>query len=258
MAEQLLDRVLREIRERRRAAEAAYDESGRLEQALAALGPPRRTRAAADDISDQRRSGPRRPRAATGANRSAVLALIRDRPGVSAGEVAEATGIARSTVTTTLGRLVDAGEVERSELPGGRTGFSARDAQRPDAARAAPAIPGGSGDEAAPTPSRRPPRRGAKGTSAKRAPRGENLRRIREAIEQRPGATAGELASATGIARPTVASALGKLARDGELEKTKLPDAGVGYRNAREADRPAESAAAGEGGSKAAESGSAG
>src|SRR4051794_11782325 len=65
-----------------------------------------------------------------------------------------------------------------------------------------------------------------------RAPRGENLRRIREAVAERPGATAGEIASATGIARPTVASTLGKLARDGELEKTTLPSRGVGYRPA--------------------------
>src|SRR3954468_5684931 len=65
-----------------------------------------------------------------------------------------------------------------------------------------------------------------------RAPHGENLRRIRAFVAERPGATAGEIAAATGIARPTVASTLGKLARDGELEKTTLPSRGVGYRPA--------------------------
>jgi hypothetical protein len=68
--------------------------------------------------------------------------------------------------------------------------------------------------------------------SSVRAPRGENLRRIRELVAERPGATAAEIAAATGIARPTVASTLGKLARDGELEKTMLPSGAVGYRPA--------------------------
>src|SRR4051794_40095365 len=82
--------------------------------------------------------------------------------------------------------------------------------------------------------------------SSARAPRGENLRRIREVVAERPGATAGEIASATGVARPTVASTLGKLARDGELEKTKLPSGAVGYRpaaSAPAADAPASEAA---------------
>jgi hypothetical protein len=60
------------------------------------------------------------------------------------------------------------------------------------------------------------PRKRSKARSA-RAPRGENLRRIREEIEQRPGATAGEVAAVIGIGRPTVASTLGKLAREGSL-----------------------------------------
>src|SRR4051794_34081374 len=83
--------------------------------------------------------------------------------------------------------------------------------------------------------------------SSARAPRGENLRRIRELVVERPGATAAEIASATGIARPTVASTLGKLARDGELEKAKLPSGAVGYRppaSAPAADPPLAEAAA--------------
>src|SRR4051794_37200986 len=78
--------------------------------------------------------------------------------------------------------------------------------------------------------SRRAPRSRAR--SSARAPHGENLRRIRALVAERPGATAGEIAAATGIARPTVASTLGKLARAGELEKTTLPSRGVGYRPA--------------------------
>jgi hypothetical protein len=81
-----------------------------------------------------------------------------------------------------------------------------------------------------PSDARRPQPR--KSQRRARAPRGQNLRLIRTAVENRPGATAGEIASATGIGRATVASTLGKLARDGELERTTLPSGRVGFRKA--------------------------
>lgn len=59
MGEELLARVLREIRERKRAAEAAHEESRQLERALAALGPritgsvgPAAGRAARDRVGE--------------------------------------------------------------------------------------------------------------------------------------------------------------------------------------------------------------
>jgi len=135
MAEELLERVLREIRDRRVAAWAAREESQRLEQALVALGPPReRSGSRAGGRSRRPGSKPRRRRAAPGANRTAIVALVRDRPGATAAEIAEATKIGRSTVTTTLGRLIDAEDVQRVELPGGRTGFSIHEAQPENAA----------------------------------------------------------------------------------------------------------------------------
>jgi CRP-like cAMP-binding protein len=139
MAEELLERVLREIRERKQAAQAAYDESRRLERALAALGPrARRPRRTGDGSPVEPPSRRRRPRAAPGANRAAIVALVHERPGVTTGEIAQATEIARSTVTTTLGRLIDAGEVERAELPGGGTGFRPRDVERQEGTPAKP------------------------------------------------------------------------------------------------------------------------
>ena len=72
-------------------------------------------------------------------------------------------------------------------------------------------------------------------SARQRAPRGHNLRRIRKIIGERPGATAGEISAATGIARPTVAATLGKLVRSGELERSELPAGGVGFRRTREA-----------------------
>ncbi len=124
MAEELLERVLRELRERKQVAQAAYDESRRLEQALAALGPVSTgaTRVG-DGSSPRRRSRPRRTRAAPGVNRERILALVREHPGMTAAELARATGIARSTVSAALGRLVDAGEVQHAELPGRAAGL---------------------------------------------------------------------------------------------------------------------------------------
>jgi DNA-binding MarR family transcriptional regulator len=48
---------------------------------------------------------------------------VRDFRGAGAGEPAPATGIARSTVSPTLSRLIAAGAVERTELPAGGVGF---------------------------------------------------------------------------------------------------------------------------------------
>jgi DNA-binding IclR family transcriptional regulator len=50
---------------------------------------------------------------------------VRDRPGVSAGEVSQATGIPRTTVAPTVSRLLAAGAVERVELPDGGAGYRA-------------------------------------------------------------------------------------------------------------------------------------
>jgi hypothetical protein len=79
------------------------------------------------------------------------------------------------------------------------------------------------GDGAGASASRPGPRRRIARRAGSRAPRGENARRIRAEIEQRPGATAGDVAAVTGIARSTVASTLGKLARGGELENRCCP-----------------------------------
>jgi DNA-binding transcriptional ArsR family regulator len=136
MAEDLLVRVLGEIRDRKQAAQAAVEESARLERALAALGREPRTRAASAEATRSRparRQSPPRKRAARGANRDAVLAVVRERPGVSAGEIAQATGIARSTVAATLARLVDAEAIERTRLPGGGVGFRAHPGTPADA-----------------------------------------------------------------------------------------------------------------------------
>jgi DNA-binding MarR family transcriptional regulator len=48
---------------------------------------------------------------------------VGERPGATAREIADATGIARTTVASTVTRLAAAGVLGRSELPGGWVGF---------------------------------------------------------------------------------------------------------------------------------------
>ena len=126
MADDLLARILREIRDRKDESRGAYEESRRLQAALDALGsgadrePRGGSRPKPRARQTSRRTSSRAPR---GENLRRIRAAIEERPGASAGEVASATGIARPTVATTLGKLVKDGELERTELPGGAVGF---------------------------------------------------------------------------------------------------------------------------------------
>ena len=129
MAGDLLDRIVGEIRARKRAARAAYDESQQLERALAALDAKAHSAEPARAATKRRRR--RSPATSTttrtrrGANREAILAAAQERPGSTARELADATGIARATVASTVTRLAAAGVLERGELPGGGVGFRA-------------------------------------------------------------------------------------------------------------------------------------
>ena len=114
MEPDLLDRILGEIRERKQATRAAYEESQQLERALAALdAEPRGGRDATKPAARARR----------GANRAAILAAVDQRPGATAREASDLTGIKRTTVASTLTALAAAGALERTELPAGGVGF---------------------------------------------------------------------------------------------------------------------------------------
>jgi CRP-like cAMP-binding protein len=117
----LLDRVLGEIRERMERAQAAVEESRRLEAALAALE-RERSESSPRPRRGRRGAGAGR-RAPRGANRDAIVGVVSERPGVSAAEIAGATGIARATVGSTLSRLVADGVLELVELPAGGRGY---------------------------------------------------------------------------------------------------------------------------------------
>ena len=134
MAKELLDRIIDEIRQRKAESREAYEETQRLQAALAALGQPESRRPASRPTvalrASKRSLSSRAPR---GENVRKVRETIAERPGATAGEVAAATGIGRATAATTLGKLARDGELERTTLPGGRVGFRPAAQNHPEA-----------------------------------------------------------------------------------------------------------------------------
>jgi hypothetical protein len=67
-----------------------------------------------------------------------------------------------------------------------------------------------------------------------RAPRGANREAVLRALEERPGASASELAAASGVDRTALYPLLSRLAERGEVVKEQLPGGATGYRLRRE------------------------
>jgi hypothetical protein len=138
MAEQLLDRIRAEIRERLKESEAAVREYERLERALEALGgqvdaePGSR----GAEASAPRRRGRAKTRAGSakraprGANREAVLRVLGERPGVSVNELSAASGVDRPVLYNLLKTLEARGEIAKEQLPGGNTGYRLAESAR--------------------------------------------------------------------------------------------------------------------------------
>ncbi len=140
MATTTLDRVAQDIRERadqlraelaerervfRMETQRARDELARLDGAL---------RAMEGDLDMPYRGGERASasRAPRGQNKARILGVVGERSGVSAAEIAQATGIASARVSSTLAKLASADEVLREQLPGGGVGFRLPDPQPGD------------------------------------------------------------------------------------------------------------------------------
>jgi hypothetical protein len=129
MPEELLERIHAELRERVESNRRAVEGYQRLERALAALdaaqtndsarprGEARREKAGGGSGRARRRRAPR------GRNRARVLAVVAERPGVSAAELAQASGVQKDVLYGLLGRLVRSGELQKEELPGGVRGY---------------------------------------------------------------------------------------------------------------------------------------
>jgi IclR helix-turn-helix domain len=105
-----------------------------------------------------RRGAAARARAPRGANRAAVLGVIGERPGVSARELAAASGVGRGTLYALLRTLTQRGEIETQQLPSGHTGYTlaatATTAAPPPAPSTQPDIPSDSATTPAPAASR--------------------------------------------------------------------------------------------------------
>jgi DNA-binding transcriptional ArsR family regulator len=131
----VINRLREQIQER---LDQLGGEADRLRQALAALDPRSSTErarrpparkparppasksaaSAAKPALARPASPPTAPsprRTAPGATRASVLAALAGGEAMTAGQVAEKTGIARGTVSTTLSKLAKSGEVQKAE-----------------------------------------------------------------------------------------------------------------------------------------------
>ncbi len=120
-----LEGRLREVERQLDAYQPLLREREQLQEALAK--PPfaeDRPRPATKGTS-ARKSRSRAPR---GANREAILSVVGERPGVSATEIADVTKISRAVTYNTLAKLVEQGQLQKTELPGGQTGYKSASA----------------------------------------------------------------------------------------------------------------------------------
>jgi len=180
-------------------------------------------------------TGPAAGRAVRGVTTTKIIEALATGGTMTAAEVALATGIGRSTISSTLSRLARTGAVTKAErgyrLPDDR--LKSRPAAKKRAPRARAPKSSASG-----TPSRTPPRstsargRSSAGTpvastSAPAAHAGTRAK-VLSALTADEGMTAGEVATATGLGRGPVSTMLSKLSKTGEVVKAtrgyRLPD----------------------------------
>ena len=131
----MIDRLRKQIQER---LDQLTGEADRLRKALAALDPrssnpparnqPARNTAPATATKPATSATKRTParqtsrpaarsprRTAPGATKASVLAALAGGEAMTAGQVADKTGLARGTVSTTLSKLAKTGEVQKAE-----------------------------------------------------------------------------------------------------------------------------------------------
>ncbi len=115
-AEQLRGELADRERAYRAETQQLRDELGRLDAALRVIG----DESYGAQPAPARRVASRAPR---GQNKAKILAVLGERPGVSAAEVAQATQIASATVSSTLAKMTAVGEVLKEQLPSGGVGY---------------------------------------------------------------------------------------------------------------------------------------
>jgi DNA-binding IscR family transcriptional regulator len=224
---EFVDTALKEIDDRLRALK---DQASRLEAARAALAGARRRRGrlASDGTARTRsRSTARRngrsaaPRGRSGGNTRAAeaLELVRGQPGITIPETAQATKIQPNYLYRVIPRLASDGEVKRD----GQGGYPASpSSSTTPTARPRPRRSSKSDPTASPTQSSRSRRvtASAQATDGGTA-RGATMASVLAALAGGEALTASEVASEAGLARPTVSTALSKLAKSGEVQKAE-------------------------------------
>jgi hypothetical protein len=136
----LLDSIRTELRTRLNELLPLVREYERLQEAAAALadgsptsgkraGQPKRSgsqarRGGAPRAGSRRRSSLSAERET---NREKVLALVRERPGITKAELKDAAGLSSAGVAQNLRRILDRGEIREEALPGGGTGYRIAD-----------------------------------------------------------------------------------------------------------------------------------
>jgi DNA-binding transcriptional ArsR family regulator len=165
-------------------------------------------------------------RGARGATTTTVLEALAGGGVMTAAEVALATGLGRPTVSSALSRLVRTGAVAKAER-----GYQLPDVtplSQPEAKERAskPVVRRTRSKRATSTRTSAPARsRGAGGSPVAAVPSppaaGATKAKVLTALSTDVGLTAGEVATATGLARGTVSTTLSRLAKSGEIVKAE-------------------------------------
>jgi len=216
-------RVLRDEASRLEAARAALTggrRGGRAASKGAAINGTARTTAR----SAERRNGAAaavraRPSGETRANQA--LDLVRQQPGITIPDIAQAMSIQPNYLYRVLPRLASEGQIKREgqgwhPSSSSTTSTGATGARKARGSRQAPAA-----ETEAPRAPRSP--RGTRSTSPSngRAARGASRAAILAALASGEALTASEVATKAGLARPTVSTTLSKLAKSGEVKKAE-------------------------------------
>jgi DNA-binding IscR family transcriptional regulator len=215
------------------------DEASRLEAARAALtvgrrrpGRPARNgtvRASARPTSRRNgRAAAPRPRRGGNTRANQALDLVREKPGITIPEIAQAMKIQPNYLYRVLPRLASDGQIKRdgqgwhpaSSSTSTRT-EPVRNAPPRKQTRTAKPKPTASTTRAART---RQSGESTSATSSRTAP-GATKASVLAALAGGEAMTAGQVATKAGLARPTVSTTLSKLAKTGEVQK-----AARGYR----------------------------
>jgi sugar-specific transcriptional regulator TrmB len=116
-----LERRLKEVDRQLAGVEHLMREREQLQAALSSPPFATTSRPATKGTSARKQ----RSRAPRGANREAIMTVVGERPGVTAAEIADVTKISRAVTYNTLAKLVEQGRLDKTELPGGQTGYKA-------------------------------------------------------------------------------------------------------------------------------------